>query len=273
MPEQNLEQGEQNEQEQEQINSEQQDSQERSEANTNQQQPNLSVYEDLLRDNNRRMREQETEIQRLREERESKLNQREPLTAADMLNDPEKFLSRISEEVQKQVKPLHEFRQQFESTNKLEQLKSKFRKDPKFRDVFDYAEAMLDEGMARTEPTEGNMRAMLLAIKGAIAVGDIQIPQSNNRSLEVANNEQNNSQTSRGESRSNMNIPAHLRPSAPNAPVNKSNQNGQTRKLNELEKRIARERGMTDGEYITWLEMDPREVPFSREGLKKEGAK
>ena len=250
------------------------ESQQGSNQGTEQQKPDKNKdYEESLRQIARQVTQQEERRIKLEEElaearrklEEKNAPPEEELTSADMLNNPNKFIDALDRKVSRRfedsIKPLNDFRNQFQQTSELERIKNKFRKDPKFADILTYAEHIVDEGMAKAQPTEANMRALLVAIKGAEALGEftLDIPEDVKKQRET--------NTNRSTGTNQMNEPAHLRPNPPAAPRNQQ-PSKTTRQPNELEKRLMRENGFkTFDEFLEWQNMDSTIVPHTDYGI------
>lgn len=64
-------------------------------------------------------------------------------------------------------------------------------------------------------------------------------------------------------------IPPQHRGSSPPQPPRQGKKEAQTRQLTESERRLAREFGMSEKEYVEWQEMDERDVPVSNLGQEE----
>jgi hypothetical protein len=178
--------------------------------------------------------------------------------------------SRIRAEMQSAVKPLEEYVKRSRGETEYERLKNKFRHDPKYGPVIDKAEAYVDSLMQNQEPTEQNLRVILYGIRGAAEFGDIDGLSFRDDAVAQATSLGITPKPTPTEPRPvNQNIPPHLRPSAPPAPRGQEPVK-QHRELTENERRLAREQGMTEEQYLNWLEVPPENVVTSDIGIKKE---
>lgn len=159
---------------------------------------------------------------------------------SDYFTKPAETMSRlINEEVTRTIAPIAEKFMQFTRNQEYQNLKNTYRQLPNFNLI----ESDIDRMMANVEPTAANMNAAISMAVGQLALRGQQFNFSQN---------QTQPQTTQ------QITPPNLPPSPPSAP---SITNPATRiTLTELQKRVARENGMTDEQYIEMLTADSREV-------------
>lgn len=175
----------------------------------------------------------------------------------------------IRKELSEAIKPMQDFITEqnqksvvSEAKDEYQTIKAKYKLDPRFTDLFRVAEAHIDSLMANQAPVEGNMLAVLYGIRGAIALGDIPgvsleptpVPVDPNVPQPVAPVAP---QPTPGVT--SAMLPAHIRPSPPTTvpgqpPV------VQRRELNENERRLARESGLTPDQYLDLQELPADKV-------------
>lgn len=240
--------------------------------------PRLSLYEQMAREGAERERQLSTRLQQLEGRINNPEPKIEPLTGADVLNNPERLIERFKQELDKTVAPLIEFRNSFTKETDFDKAKQRLKNDPAFGKHFAKLEPYIDQSRDRMEPTDANMRALAMSLVGSITMGlmpgvsltDDAPPQNNNNG-----GQQNNNQNQQQNGGNMNNAPAHLRPSAPNAPAGNNNNNaGNTtvrgilgREMTETEKKMARFYGQSDIEYAQFLVLPSSEVPSTRLGL------
>lgn len=160
----------------------------------------------------------------------------------------------IRKELADAVKPMQDFITQQKGDTDYDKLKAKFKMDVRFAKTFELCENYIDQLMANQPPIEGAMLAVLYGVKGAIVSGDIPgvsfdtpIPPQPVPVQPVQP----------GVDPSMM--PAHLRPSAP--PTQPGNQPPVARReMNENERRLMRESGMTAEQWWTLQELPADKV-------------
>jgi hypothetical protein len=168
----------------------------------------------------------------------------------------------VREELQATVAPLLDFVREFKSGNAYEDMKRKFKSDARFAGQFaDPAfEAAVDQIMAKADKTEANMQAALIHAIGLKAINALPASNGNTTVPAPTPTPQPPAATTTGE-RPVAPQPPHLRPST--APAARADA-PKRRQLNELERRLARERWPNDPQaeekYLNWLELPASDV-------------
>lgn len=157
-------------------------------------------------------------------------------------------VSVIRHEMEAMVAPIKEQLGKTAKKDAYVELKDRFRADPRFKMVIEKAEPYIDQLMAKQQPTEANLQAVIYGIRGAAALGDVPIQFDDPTPTPTPTPKKADPSM----------LPPHLRPSAPQAP--KGEEKKQVRQLTELEKRLARENRMSDEEYLQMMELKPEEV-------------
>jgi len=157
----------------------------------------------------------------------------------------------VREELDAAIKPLKDFIAEFKSGSAYDRLKAKFKADPRFTEVFANYEALIDEAMSKNEPTDNAMLATISGIIGAASLGLL-----GGRAAPST------------PARPNVATPPHLRPSAP-LPPSPPDGKPKQRALTENERRLARERSMTDEQYLSWIDVKPEDVIRSKVGREE----
>ena len=183
----------------------------------------------------------------------------------DILQNPRQL---IQEEIQRAIAPLQQTITGFAVKSQYESLKDQFRAHPQYSAYFSNPQfvAYLDGAMANAQNVSvQSMSATIAQIVGYMAVnGQLNTPQpaqqQNGQSLQQQVNQQID--------------PPHLRPSS--APLPGSNRQVNTtpkgtpkRQLTENERRIAREQGFTEDEYLDWLTVPSNKVITSDIGTEE----
>ena len=240
----------------------------------------LSALENLLREQNRQIQEQNNELSRLRTARENPPPpppNPEEERAAFYNNPKEETRKIVQDALRETIAPLTEFVSEFRSQSKVGKLVSNVKNDSRFSSVWDsdieeYVEQALNAAAA-----QGVQLNDTIALQAAVnAVGMKQIGALGNGSTRRDNppaprndgdNRSPNNQPNRSD-RPMPPTPPHLRPTAPSGSRNDQGRN-QQRPLTEAEKRLARENKMTDVEYLQWLEAPADQVAFTDIGKPK----
>jgi len=237
----------------------------------------LELMEANMRDQAARLRTAEAENTRLRNAgQQSELNPPIPTeTAGDFWQNPAANIQKlIREETQRAVKPLYDFKTQMERQSGYDGLKSRFKNDPRYAEIFPKIEGMVDQMMTGAEANDQNMQLAVLSAIGSVVTGQVPGVQ-----LTPANGQQQQQQTQvTGAPPSNQPqqqqgrviTPAHLR----STPVTLQPENNApaTRDLTELEARLAKERGLNKEEYLQWLDLPATQVATSTIGKPKPDA-
>jgi hypothetical protein len=167
--------------------------------------------------------------------------------AKKFYQDPQKA---IDEAVERAVAPLKDFVRSFKSESQYDRLKTRFKSDDRFKQVFEQYESYIDEAMSKNEPTEGNMIGVLSGVVGAARLGFLKgAPPVNDTK----------------EKEREVFTPPHIRPSHTRPPESRD-EKPKTRELTENERRLAREKGQSPEEYIAWLDEPKDRVAVSKIG-------
>ena len=202
----------------------------------------LALYDNVLR-------EKEAELQRLRDQLETKPVVPE-LTPDEQkqkfFNNP---MDVLRQEINAALSPLLDFASGVRKETEYDRLKTRFKNDARYSDVFPQIEGYVDQIMSKSEMTDQNMRTAILVAIGALHSGEI-VPTATQTSTQTTTQTNNTNQN-------RIVTPPHLRSSPPNAPKTTKKSNVV---LTELEKRLARERGMSESDYIKFRDAKPSEV-------------
>lgn len=233
----------------------------------------LALYEANMREAHQRASRLEEELNR-RSRAEEQAQQNQPpqvpeISASEFWNKPLPHIAQIiRDETRRAVQPLYEFKQQVENQSKYDNLKSRFKNDPRYREIFPKIEGIVDQMIqgSGAEPTDALMNATILSAIGALHTGQIpgvtlEAQGSNNN--QNGNTQQMGQQTSQAQD-ARVITPPHLRPS----PVvqQPSDNKPKLRDLTELEDRLRRENNMSKEEFLQWLDVPPHEVAHAKIG-------
>jgi hypothetical protein len=194
-----------------------------------------------------------------RELEEARARTQQPVIDDSSLT-PEQLISR---EVKKSVQPLLDEFSQFRLANQQTQyqvIKNQFRQLPQISPYFTQLEPYIDQEMQGKEPTVQNLHAATAKVIGMAMLQSN--PQQNNQQPQF---QQQPPQQNQNPNQNPM-LPPQVRPSNPPAPT-RNGPNKPNRQLTELEKRVAREQGLSEEQYLEWLDVDPAQVVKSRIGL------
>lgn len=231
-----------------------------------------ALYLQVLGDKNR-------EIERLQRELEAKQKPVEqPLTPEQeqrfFTNPISEIRDLIRSEVAQANAPLLGFVQSLQKNDAYSQAKRAIGNNPVLANLLRENESYVDEMMKGVEPTEANITAAIFQVNGLKAAGLIPTSTPASNSVIVPANTQ--SQNPVPNQPVNTTIPPHLRPSSP--PVPQDRQQPYKKPLDENERRLMRELGMTEEEYragqaegATILEPETNVSPRKR-GTDKEKA-
>jgi hypothetical protein len=195
-----------------------------------------------------RLREQDEEIKRLRAQADAPPKTPEPPVAEqnkEFWADPMTVLRR---ELKETVKPLIEFRDEFKATSQYDRLKADAKNDPRFKDFLAMpgVENQIDQLMSKNPaPTAEALNGTIMGLRGAVEFGLVP-------GLVVTKKEEkpNNADPKQPPPMVDNNVlPPHMRPSAAPAPRG-DGEKTKTRELSENERRLARERGLSEAAYI-----------------------
>lgn len=205
------------------------------------------IYEGIIR-------EQNAELERLRN---AQVNPPKPEPSKEEINKQywEDPVSVIEERIKKTVAPLLDMQEQFRKEREINRYLNVYKNDPRFSKIFSLIEPTVTK-MLESSPqlNDGIVQTAMLSAAGALAVGAIPgaaLPTDNNNNRPQDNNNPPD--------KNKMTTPAHLRPSAPNAPVGNDNK-PKLRELTESEERLRREYKMTKEEFIKYMELPADQV-------------
>jgi len=211
------------------------------------------------------LREQNRQIQELINAQTTAATTAQPLPSRDVDAEKARFYtdpmdatrSVVREELQATVRPLLDFVKEMKSGNAYTDLKSRYRLDPRFTSYFVEPgfEATVDQIMSKAEKNETNMQAAIVHAIGLKAMGALPIAA-------VVPNGQPQPQPQPVTTGASVPQPPHMRPSGSQLPTNSGVP--KRRALNELEKRMARERWPNDpdaeNKYLNFLELPADQV-------------
>lgn len=158
----------------------------------------------------------------------------------------------VREEVAQAVAPLNAFVQQFQRKTEYDRLKSKFQVNPMYAGhlsdsrVSAFVDQVFDSG--KVEVNDATMQQAIIMGVGQAAMGALGAAPTT---------------TQQQEQQVRVDPPTQ-RPSAPNAPRQVTKP--AVRALTENEKTIARMKGMTDEQYLAWLNVPASAVASSQIG-------
>jgi hypothetical protein len=179
--------------------------------------------------------------------------------ATEFFANPIEHITRIiREETAKAVKPLNEFKDSVEHSNKYEAIKKRFANDPRYKDKFPQIESYVDQMMAGRDPTNELMNAMILGAIGAMATGQIE---GVTVAMPTAPTKEVTKETT------TVTMPAHLSPSK-QVPAGEPAK-AKLRDLDENEERLRRQSGMTREDWLAMQAISPQEVPTTQIGKPK----
>lgn len=225
----------------------------------------IQLLEATLRENNRT-------IQAL-QERPS--NAPEPAPPAPVqadpaafFNDPQgelsKFRKQINDDLQRTVQPLLELAKGLRGDGTpYGNLKNQFKNDPRYAQILadPKIEYAVDKIMENQQASPDMMRAAVIQASGLKMTGELDV------AIVASGGDVARFQTTPVPQTPPpvSVVPSHMRPSSP-APLPTQPMATNARPLTELEKRLARERNMSDQAYLDWLSIKPGEVAASQIG-------
>lgn len=241
-------------------------------------QPTRSAYEVLLEESmralNRQTQDQAAEIERLRRGAPAPTPEPVAQPTADpttFFNNPQgvfaEMESRIKKHLDDTVKPLHDFvRTMRGDGTPYGNLKAQFQNDPAFKDVLNNPKIAfaVDKIMENQEARPDLMQAAIVQAAGLNQLGQLDValvrsgvdPSRFNTPAPAPSNNQPPPEM--------RIVPPHTPPTPPSAPVTQDNTPKPV--LNELQKRLAREKNMTDEQFLQWVNEPADKVATSRIG-------
>lgn len=227
---------------------------------------NVTRYNQILEEN---LREQNRQIQQLQDQL-ARATTTPAAPAAPQPSDEEErqnFYNRpvattrqmIQEELDRTIKPLTDFVQQMRGGTESEKIMSRLKVDPRFAPHWDAAvENAVNSVIARLSPDQINeqtIQSTIIQALGLKSIGQLApVPGSPAPSAPPAPAPSNPPTNGNPP----VSSPPHMRPSAPPGP--NANQPVRRRQLTENEKRLAREKRMTDDVYLDWIEMPASQI-------------
>ena len=236
----------------------------------------LDLYEATLRENHQRITRMERELE---ESRAATAAAAAPPTATQTpdefwKNPAQHIRELIKEETTRAVKPLYDFKDRFEARSAYDTLKDRFRSDPRYKEIFPKIEGAVDQLLSRAEKIDENiMNTAVLSAAGALALGMIPQPGATAGNQPATPQTPANPNTPAAPTpgapvqRSDLVTPPHLRPSGA-AQHTTDEPAGRKVELTELQKRLARENGMTEQQYVDWLELPADKVTTAKIGIE-----
>jgi hypothetical protein len=221
-----------------------------------------NVFQDVIGDKERQIKELRSQLSVIEEEK----NKPAPISIdpGDLVQDPNKVLAAFSQivkdTIEKQVKPLQDFRTEILSERRFESATSNLKRHPQLGPIVDnYGEEIkrILSGNGQEITTETVKTAAML-IPGLIMTGQLE-----NKFVAPANDTKPNT-TRETPKVTGANIP----PSAPNAPKREST--GAKLDMTDKEAQMARLLGMSQEEFIFYRDAstDPRTWQEKKKGDK-----
>ncbi|MBA2704697.1 MAG: hypothetical protein H0U60_12700 [Blastocatellia bacterium] len=221
-----------------------------------------ALLEDNLRDQNRRIQELQDQLARTTTPpaAPASASRTEEEERQDFYNRPVATTRlMIQEELDRTIKPLTDFVQQMRGGTESEKILNRLKGDPRFAPHWDMAvEQAVNGVIARLSPDQINEQTIMSTIIQAIGLKSIGqlAPVPGSPVPAPAPTPQPSTQPQNGNPP--VTTPPHMRPSSPPGP--NANQPPRRRQLNENEKRLAREKRMSDDTYLDWLEMPASQI-------------
>jgi len=192
------------------------------------------------------------------------------LEADDLINNPNKFVDALRQEMRAQIQPLVEFTSQVRRQNEYAALKTSIKQAfPQQAHIITQLEPYIDKKMEGSPITVQAFEAAVKLVVGELAMTNPQLFAS----LIGGNGNSNTNSPAPVNNPVVGNInpvvnPPHLRPSS--APVPNSNQQQEAEPvLNELEKRLMREQKLTPRQFVYLRDTPPDQLdPKFREKIK-----
>lgn len=178
--------------------------------------------------------------------------------------------AKIAKMLQDTIAPLTQFTSGFTRTSAYDQLKARYLADPTYGEHLRDPKVMaaVDAIMARSEPTETIMTGAITQVVGLKTFGKLDAELV--RAGIVVPTATPAAPPTPPVTPPVPPVPAHIPPSPPPPPRQQST-NQQAPQLTELEKRLARERGMTEVQYLAWR--DSRADEIISVNIDKDGRK
>lgn len=226
-----------------------------------------ALYVQLLRENNKKIQELENQLAEAKKPAPPPERSREELNQA-FFNDPvsviDDRMERLERRLRDSIAPLQEVANQFNRTSAIDNLIAQFKSDARFSSAWNQPlENWIREEAAKVDPKYLNENSFgIIVING---IGMQSIGMINKPPAPVPSTPSNNNLPPTPSN--TMVTPPHMRPSAPPSNNPQDNQ-PKHRELTELEKRVARERGLSDEAYLELLDVPASQVVLSTAGKK-----
>lgn len=173
----------------------------------------------------------------------------------------------IQEMLNKTVKPLIEFRDEFKAGSEYDKVKAEFKNDPRFKEFISKPgiEVQVDKMMEKNPPTRDSMLGVLLGLRGGIEMGLVPKPEGYDKKEEkkIEGDKEDKGEKPAGETKETKvrtDIPPHLRPSSGPTPKG-DKEEAPLRDLSESEERLRIENKLSKREFIELTdEVGPADV-------------
>lgn len=230
----------------------------------------IASQEALLREQARNLASMQ---QRLRGIEERQIKAEEPAGPtleqqnADYWKNPVGIISElISKELKRTVDPINQRLQQGESVSEYDRVKARLKLE--YADIWDKIEPSIDNWASSATQNGQQLNDELVSIAALTASGAYyrgQLPghaRPGNPSPPAAPP----APPAPPSTGTEVLMPPHLRPSAPLIPGQDQPQKKEVRALTENEARLARERKMTNEQFLAWIDVPPEQVVHSTLG-------
>lgn len=222
----------------------------------------------ILAEENRQLREKLE--QAVRPIQQAPTNNNPPPQPGEAFNEPERFLGRIQDMIDRSIRPLRESQAYFDRQQRYGALKQKIKlSNPDAAQRFAIIEGLVDQYMESKEPTEENMAESIQRAIGAMVasgafsttnapVGNRQASPAPNQQAPIVNPPTNNNSPAP----TNDMLPPHLRPS--NSSIQTSDITNETQvdmsQFDENEKRLMREQGLNPRQFLLLKNTPPDQI-------------
>lgn len=172
----------------------------------------------------------------------------------------------ISSELKKTVGPLNERFQRVAEETELDKYKKNIK--AQYGDNWALVEPAIDQFVEAAQGQGVALSEQLVGIAAASAFGTLALQGKVRIAGQPPEPKPADPSPRPAERPAAVTTPPHLRPSAPQIPGKESDKPAR-RELTENERRLARERRMTEDQYLDWLETPPEQVIHSRIGKEQ----
>lgn len=220
----------------------------------------LQIQQNNLREEARKREEQEKRLKALEEKLTASTQPPPGDKNKEFWQDP---MTVIRRELGEQIKPIMDIASGIQKKDEYTVVKERFKADPRFKDFMAQPgmEATVDKLMSNNPPTDAAMYSVILGIRGAQEFGEFPKPTP------APAPKPGDPPVAPGKPAYDT-IPPHLRPSPPPGPEPDKTKESH-RDLDENERRLCREWGMTEEEYLQWIDEEASKVPTTRIGIKE----